>query len=120
MHTSESAATACRCRTVGPSAGRVTVRRIGIDETEGRRGEVSIWTCRACSARWLRYAARYGAGPTGEKTYIGLIPDSIDLVHAGAAEAVMDIASPVFARTGDPTSSNWAPMSRQVRLGVRS
>lgn len=115
----EEITAACYCRQVGPSSARVTVRRIGIDDTEGRRGEVAIWTCRSCSARWLQYAARYGAGHNGEKTYIGLIPERVDLLHANAAETVMSVAKPVFARIGDPEVSNWAPMERQVRLGVR-
>jgi hypothetical protein len=32
---------------------------IGVDETNGRFGEVSVETCKACGQMWLRYFVEY-------------------------------------------------------------
>jgi hypothetical protein len=46
---------------------------LGVDETNGRYGEVTIETCRACGAMWLRYFVEYEWYSESGRWYRGLI-----------------------------------------------
>ena len=48
---------------------------IGIDETNGRFGEVSIKTCRSCKRKWLHYHIEYEGFPESGRWYRGLLSD---------------------------------------------
>ena len=49
---------------------------VGIDETEGRFGEVSIETCLNCGTKWLRYFVEYEAFTASGRWFRGLITDA--------------------------------------------
>ena len=44
----------CRCMTPPFDARDYDTEFLGVDETNGRFGEVSVETCKACGAGWLR------------------------------------------------------------------
>ena len=46
---------------------------LGVDETNGRFGEVSVETCKACGAKWLRYFVEYEAFSESGRWYRGLV-----------------------------------------------
>jgi hypothetical protein len=48
---------------------------IGVDKTNGRYGEVSIETCRACGSKWLRYLAEFEAFTKSGRWYKGLLSE---------------------------------------------
>jgi len=50
---------------------------IGIDETNGRFGEVSIHICKSCQSKWLRYFVEYEAFSESGRWYRGLISDEV-------------------------------------------
>jgi len=50
---------------------------VGVDEGNGRFGEVSIETCRICSRRWLRYLSEYEAFPKSGRWYRGLVTGEV-------------------------------------------
>lgn len=49
------------------------VMSLGVDETNGRYGEVTIETCKACGARWLRYFVEYEFFSESGRWYRGLV-----------------------------------------------
>ncbi len=49
----------CQCMTPSFRAADYSMVRIGTDETNGRFGDVSIATCRACGKQWLHYHVEY-------------------------------------------------------------
>lgn len=49
----------CRCMTPPFNYQDFNSASLGVDETNGRFGEVTIETCRACGAMWLRYFVEY-------------------------------------------------------------
>lgn len=48
---------------------------IGVDETNGRYGDVSVLTCRGCRGRWLYYFAEYEGFTASGRWILGLLPD---------------------------------------------
>ena len=55
---------------------------VGVDDTDGRFGEVSIETCRACGSKWLRYFVEREAFSRSGRWYRGLVPpDAIQSVR---------------------------------------
>jgi hypothetical protein len=49
------------------------VKFIGIDETEGRFGEVTLKQCRHCRRYWLHYLVEYEAFKGSGRYFMGLI-----------------------------------------------
>lgn len=49
----------CRCMTPPFYYLDYDSMPIGIDETKGRKGEVTLETCKACGQMWLRYFVEY-------------------------------------------------------------
>jgi hypothetical protein len=49
------------------------IKFLGVDETEGRFGEVSIWRCKRCSRYWLHYLVEYEAIAASGRYFMGLI-----------------------------------------------
>jgi hypothetical protein len=48
---------------------------IGVDETKGRFGEVSIHVCRTCGRKWLHYYVTYEGFSQSGRWYRGLVSD---------------------------------------------
>lgn len=46
---------------------------LGVDETNGRFGEVSVETCKACGNVWLRYFVEYEFYSESGRWYRGLV-----------------------------------------------
>jgi len=53
------------------------VKFIGVDETNGRFGEVSIWQCKTCGRYWLHYLVEYEAFTGSGRYFMGLITQKI-------------------------------------------
>ena len=68
----------CACLERGPPGGRFDETFVGVDETNGRFGEVSIRTCRDCGRRWLHYHVEYEAFSRSGRWYSGLLPDAFE------------------------------------------
>ena len=66
-------------------------RSVGIDETNGRFGEVSIETCLQCGRKWLRYFVEYEAFSRSGRWYRGLIADKVvDTVTPETAVTILE------------------------------
>ncbi|MDI1315138.1 hypothetical protein [Prosthecobacter sp.] len=63
------------CFEHGP--GEFDAEVIGVDETNGRYGDVSVRTCRACGSRWLHYFAEYESFSRSGRWILGLLPDQL-------------------------------------------
>lgn len=64
----------CECLRCGPKDCDKMV--VGVDETHGRYGDVSVLTCRGCRRRWLYYFAEYEAFTASGRWILGILPDS--------------------------------------------
>jgi hypothetical protein len=49
------------------------VRFVGIDETNGRFGEVNIWQCQLCRRLWLHYFVEFESHSASGRYFMGLI-----------------------------------------------
>ncbi len=67
----------CRCMTPPFDHRDFDSVALGVDETDGRFGEVSIETCRLCGRKWLRYLVEYEAFSRSGRWYRGLVTDEI-------------------------------------------
>jgi hypothetical protein len=65
--------TDCRCMTPPLDYTDYTYELLGIDETAGRFGEVSVQTCKACGSHWLHYFVEYEAFSKSGRWYRGLV-----------------------------------------------
>ncbi len=63
----------CRCMTPPFDYRDYESEPVGVDETKGRYGEVTIQTCRHCGALWLRYLVEYEAFSRSGRWYRGLV-----------------------------------------------
>jgi hypothetical protein len=68
----------CGCLELGPAPGCFDEAFLGVDGTNGRFGEVSVRTCRACGRRWLHYRVEYEAFTGSGRWYAGLLPEGAD------------------------------------------
>jgi len=64
------------------------VRFIGIDETNGRFGEVNLWQCKTCERLWLHYFVEFESFRASGRYFMGLISqeDSDTLLPSEAVE----------------------------------
>ena len=53
------------------------IRFVGIDETNGRFGEINIWQCKTCERFWLHYFVEFEAFPASGRYFMGLITKEI-------------------------------------------
>ena len=67
------------------------VKFIGIDETNGRFGEVNIWQCKRCGQHWLHYLVEYEAFSKSGRYFMGLIPP--ELAETLSPDAAVDYLS---------------------------
>ena len=63
----------CRCMTPPFWYQDYETEEVGIDETNGRFGEVSVETCKWCGNLWLRYLVEYPAFSESGRWYRGLV-----------------------------------------------
>jgi len=67
----------CHCTTPPLHYSDYVSRPIGVDETNGRFGDVSIETCRHCGRLWLKYAVSYEAFSRSDRWYRGVVDESV-------------------------------------------
>ena len=65
--------TDCRCMAPPFDFADFDSEPLGIDQTNGRFAEVSVETCRACGAKWLRYFVEFEAFTASGRWYRGLV-----------------------------------------------
>ena len=63
----------CRCMTPPFDYRDFETTPLGVDETKGRFGEVSVETCRACGSVWLRYFLEWEWLSESGRWYRGLV-----------------------------------------------
>jgi hypothetical protein len=68
---------ACECTVGGPE--RYVEERVGVDDTNGRYGDVDIRTCGDCGRRWLHYRAEYEAFTGSGRWIVGILPDELPM-----------------------------------------
>ena len=85
----------CAClRAPLPAAQYRAAGRIGVDETSGRFGEVTLRRCTRCGRLWLRYFVEYEAFSESGRYYMGLIsPHRARRMTAEEAVAYLDSLS---------------------------
>jgi hypothetical protein len=67
----------CKCMTPPFNYTDFDTKFIGIDETNGRFGEVSVKTCKLCGSEWLHYLVQYEAFTASGRWYRGLVSQEI-------------------------------------------
>ena len=63
----------CQCMTPPFDFRDYDTESLGVDETNGRFGEVTVETCKVCGARWLQYFVEYEAFSGSGRSYRGLV-----------------------------------------------
>lgn len=82
---------ACRCHTASFNASDLDSRLLGVDETNGRFGEVWLDVCRLCGTTWLRYLVEYeGFSESGRWYRAPISPETIRSLTPQAAVAVLE------------------------------
>ena len=66
----------CKCHNPPFLYSDYTKHYVGIDETNGRFGEVTFKTCKYCNSLWLHYYVTYEAFSQSGRWYRGLITQS--------------------------------------------
>ena len=62
------------------------VKFVGVDETNGRFGEVHIWQCKHCGQHWLYYLVEYEAFSKSGRYFMGRItPELAETLLPNAA-----------------------------------
>lgn len=79
----------CTCMTPPFHHSEFESAEIGVDETKGRFGEVTIEKCKRCSRKWLRYFVEYEAFPKSGRWYRGLI--SHDIANTITPQSAVEI-----------------------------
>jgi len=67
----------CRCMTPPFDFLDYDSQSLGVDETNGRFGEVTIETCKACGSKWLHYSVEYPSFSESGRWYRGLVTPEI-------------------------------------------
>jgi hypothetical protein len=71
----------CRCMTPPFYFLDYDSQSLGVDETNGRFGEVTIETCKACGRKWLHYFVEYPSFSESGRWYRGLVtPEILKLI----------------------------------------
>jgi len=80
----------CRCMTPPFDYRDYDTEPLGVDETNCRFAEVTVETCKACGARWLKYHVEYEAFSRSGRWYRGLVsPDVLSGLTPAQAPAVL-------------------------------
>lgn len=92
------AAGVCRCMTPPFNFRTFSTVSVGVDETDGRFGEVFIDVCTACGKTWLRYHLEYEAFSKSGRWYRGLLPaEAARTIQPETAVAVLQRLDWYFA-----------------------
>jgi hypothetical protein len=67
----------CKCMTPPFHYLDYETESIGVDETNGRFGEVTIETCRSCGSKWLRYFVEFESFSESGRWYRGLVSPEV-------------------------------------------
>ncbi len=67
----------CPCLTPPLAHDAYSEQPVGIDETAGRFGEVSICRCKHCAQPWLRYFVEYEGFTASGRYFLGAISEQI-------------------------------------------
>jgi hypothetical protein len=81
----------CRCMTPPFSYLDYETATLGVDETNGRYGEVTVETCRACGSVWLRYFVEYEFYSESGRWYRG--PVTTEMVEGIKPEQAPELLS---------------------------
>ncbi len=69
----------CRCMTPPFMYWDFDTASVGVDMTNGRHGEVTLETCKACGRLWLRYFVEYESFSQSGRWYRGLVtPEMVE------------------------------------------
>jgi hypothetical protein len=79
--------TECRCMSPPFDYQDYDTKPLGVDETNGRFGEVSVQTCKTCGRQWLHYFVEYEAFSKFGRWYRGLV--SAEVLHLLKPESVV-------------------------------
>jgi hypothetical protein len=80
----------CRCMKPPFDFRDYDPESLGVDETNGRFGEVTAETCKACGARWLGYSVEYEGFSRSGRWYRGLVSaDMLSGLTPSQAPAVL-------------------------------
>jgi len=69
--------TECRCVTPPFHYLDYETASLGVDETNGRYGEVTVETCKACGSIWLRYFVEYEFFKESGRWYRGRVTQEL-------------------------------------------
>jgi hypothetical protein len=108
----------CRCMNPPLDFRDYDTESLGVDETNGRFGEVEVETCKACGARWLRYFVEYEAFSGSGRWYRGLVsPDVLSGLTPSQAPAVLE-GLPWYFYGGSYFGTTGSKGSGPVRLDL--
>lgn len=79
----------CRCLTPPFDYRDFESQDVGVDETKGRFGAVSIETCKLCGRKWLRYLVEYEAFSKSGRWFRGAVP--VDTAHTVTPETAIAV-----------------------------
>src|SRR5262245_62183010 len=81
---------ACRCMTPPLDFRDYDKTFVGVDETHGRYGDVTIERCKHCGALWLHYLVEYESHSRSGRWYRGIVTTEVaKTVRPEAAVAVL-------------------------------
>jgi hypothetical protein len=72
---SETDQTPCPCESPTASRDLLMGLRSGVDETDGRYADVTVYRCRACGQHWVHYRVEYEAFSKSGRWARGKISD---------------------------------------------
>jgi len=80
----------CRCMTPPFWYTDYDSRPLGVDETKGRCGEVTLETCKACGQMWLRYFVEYESFSESGRWYRGPVtPEMVESLRPEQAPELL-------------------------------
>lgn len=108
----------CECQ--NPKANYLVFdsEQIGIDDKNGRYGEVSIKTCKKCRSKWLHYFVEYESFSRSGRWFRGEIAkDIVSKITAENAEEYLNKMDSCFAG-GSYFESNGFKNNGAIRLDL--
>jgi hypothetical protein len=110
--------TECRCFTPPLNRDDFDSKWIGVDETDGRFGEVSIETCNHCGGKCIHYFVEYEAVTASGRWFRGLITPEIEpTVTPNNAVALLE-SLPWHLYGGSYFRSAWAKGTGAIHVGI--
>ncbi|MEM1309320.1 MAG: hypothetical protein AAGF98_07445 [Cyanobacteria bacterium P01_H01_bin.153] len=81
----------CHCMTPPFHYTHFDSQYLGVDETNGRYGDVSIETCKACGSKWIHYLVEYEAFSSSGRWYRALA--SAETLEMAIPQNAVDLLS---------------------------